>query len=213
MDNADIEKMWKEGFRHQKVEMSQEQINKIMKARSINLVGKIKGTAKADHYSGLIIFPAIVAATFYFGYFWLGIVEGLALGALFVQNSIMLRKLDKIELKDSTLHYLVEFRNFIRFMKKYYTRLFIFGGWIIMIPSFLLGFQLAGSPPEEVLSSVSPFFTVVIVLLGLVLSALIGVGVYRLISKLMYGKKLQKIDEIIAQLSAEEGQEKSENLS
>ena len=205
MDNKDIEKMWKEGFQHQKVDISQEQINKIMKAKSINLVGKIKSTAKIDHYSALVFIPLIVGFTFYFGYYWIGVILGLAIAALFIQNSIMLRKLDKIEFKDSTLHYLAEFRAFIKFMKRYYTRLIIFGGWIIMIPSFLFGFQLAGPPLEDVLSSVSSFLLIVVVLVLLVLSALSGVGIYRLVSKLMYGKKLKKIDEMIAELSEEEG--------
>lgn len=203
MEEQDIKKVWEQGFRKQQVNLSQEEINQIRKRKSVNLVGKIKGTTKMDHYATLFIIPVIIAVTFYFGYYWLGIVWGLAIVGLFIQNAILLRKLDKIELKDSTRDYLMEFRAFIEFMKKYSTRLLVFGGWIIIGPALLLGFQLAGPPIEVIFSPDKLVLSIVFLCVFLISSALIGVGAYRLVTKLMYGKKLKKIDEMIAELGGE----------
>ncbi len=48
MDNQDIKKIWEQGFRHQQVNLNQQEINNIMKRKSANEIEKIKQTARAD---------------------------------------------------------------------------------------------------------------------------------------------------------------------
>lgn len=205
MDNSDIEKMWKKGFQHQKVNINQEQMNKIMKGKSKNLVGRIKTTAKIDHYSTPILAALILTPTFYFEYYVLGTVIALVLLGLFIQNSIMLKKLDKVEFKDSTLIYLTEFRAFINYMKRYYTRLLAVGAPFLTVPAFLLGFQLSGASYENLWFSENMAVNAGLVVVYLIFSGLAAICFYHLGTKVLYGKKLRKLNEMIADLEAGTG--------
>lgn len=210
MDNSDIEKMWKAGFQHQKVNFSQEQMNTIMKGKSKNLIGRIKTTAKIDHYSTPILAALILIPTFYYEYYVLGTVIALVLLGLFIQNSIMLKKLEKVEFKDSTLSYLTEFRAFINYMKRYYTRLLAFGAPFITVPAFLLGFQLAGASFEDLWFSENMAVNAGLLIIFVIVSAFAGIVIYRLATKILYGKKLRKLDELIADLEAGAGMQQTE---
>lgn len=206
MENPEIEKMWKQGFQHQQVDISQEEINNIRRRKSKNLIGKIKETAKADHYAllGGTIVP--VAFLFYMEYYGFGIYLLVMLGALFLQNSILLKKLDRVELRDSTLDYLLEFRSAINYLQRYTGRLLSFGLPLLVVPSFMAGLELSGVPWESFFFSEDQVVRFAI-LLGFILAITIGAPwVYRLSVKLLYGKKLSRLDEMITDLESQRGE-------
>ena len=204
MEEQDIKKVWEQGFRKQQVNLSQEEINQIRKRKSANLIEQIRQTAKADQKTTPFIVLVVVGAFVFFGYIGFGIFLGLLLTALYFLGGRMIKKMEAVEIKESTLAYVTEFRDLLMYMKGYYIRLIGFGMLLLAIPLFLLFIEVTGTPLQEAFAAENRSVSFLFMLIGLILFPASGVFAYLLSTKILYGKKLKRLDEMIADLNKEE---------
>lgn len=200
MDKQDIKKMWEQGFRNQQVTINQQEINKIMKRKSGNLVERIRQTAKADQKSLPFVALLLAGVLGVMGFVSFAIFLGLLLTALYFFNAGMIRKLEGVEVKDDTFSYLTDFRNLLMYMKRYYTRLIGFGMLLLAIPLFLFFIEATGTTLQEAFAAEKRSFTLVLMLVMVLLFPAAGVFAYRLSTKVLYGTKLKRLDAMIAEL-------------
>lgn len=199
MDN-DLKKIWEQGSRHYKINLQQEEINKIMKRKSENIVEKIKGTIQKDQKAYPYVAAVLVALLLLFGYYGFGIYLSVVFGVLYYLNVKMIKKLYTLEIKENTLQYLLGIRSLFSYAKTYYTRLLGFGMPLIAIPVLIITLDVSGIPMDRFYSLETPKLLALLVVLVVPFS-LIGIAAYRASTEAMYGKDLKRIDKIIEELS------------
>lgn len=197
----DMKKVWQQGFRHQKTELQQHEINSIMKRKSEDIIEKIKRTLKKDQKAYPFVATLVVLPLLFFGHYYFAIFMVVVFAALYFLNMKMIKKLYAIEIKDSTLQYLLSIRSLFRYANVYYTRLLGIGMPLVAIPFILFVLELSGIGLEHFFSYQDPWHGVGILLGLAVVFSFIGISSYRLSTEALYGKDLKRIDEIIEELS------------
>ncbi|MBK6265513.1 hypothetical protein JKA74_10730 [Marivirga sp. S37H4] len=192
-----IETIWTKGFLNEE-ELIAPKINNLYNRKSKLLIEKLKRTYRADNMS---IIPLSVISVVGFGlagYGVLGLYLMVLMMSLFFLNRRKLAKLESIRIESSSYQYLLEYREIFTGFKKFYIRLLGIGVPVAGLTGYYLFFR--NSPVMESFLSIQPF-KIVLILLGISLSlSAMGVFVYLLTTKLVYGSLIKKLDEMIAEM-------------
>lgn len=192
-----IETIWTKGFLKDE-SLAAPRINNLYQKKSKLLIEKLKRTYRTDNKS--IIPLAIVAVI---GFSLAGhVIAGLYLMALmlgmFFLNKKKLASLETISIDTTNYEYLLKYRDMFQQLKKFYTRLLGFGLPIAAILGYALFFR--NNPLLHDFLQLKVIYIIGILLgLSLMLSAL-GILAYRLSIKLIYGRFIQKLEEMIADM-------------
>ncbi|GHA66228.1 hypothetical protein [Pontibacter akesuensis] len=204
MDSTDdFKNIWNKGFQINEPNLSTQKMNEMRNRESENLIEKINKTARADQRALPFVALVVVGLLALFGYYSFALFLAGVFTALYLYNETMLQKLAQVELKDSVLKYLVDFRTVANTMVRHYTWVVGLGTLLIGVPMLLFSIEVAGVPMEEFLSPASRQASLLLLAIcTLLFSVLCALG-YRLSVRMLYGQKLQKIDEMIAGLKTE----------
>lgn len=195
MDKS-IENIWKNGFERDSSFLAP-RLAKLYQQKSALLTAKLKRTYRIDN--GLL--PLLAVALLVLGYFMhypvTGAYGALWLMALFFLNRQQLAKLETVQVTDDLYNYLCNYRQIIRGMMKFYTRVLGIGLPLIGIPPILI--YLREQHPEVYyqLTSDNLFLSISLLILLIAVLSGVGIGAYHLSTRAVYGKLLDRLTTMI----------------
>ena len=196
MENS-IETIWTKGFLKEEA-LAAPKINNLYQKKSKLLIEKLKRTYRTDNRS---IIPLAILSVIGFsvaGYVIPGLYVMTLMMGMFFLNKSKLASLERISINATSYEYLLEYREMFLQLKSFYTRLLGLGLPFTGIIGYLLFFW--NSPILEDLLQLKVVYVIAILVgISLVLSAL-GVTAYRLSLQLIYGKFIQKLEDMIADM-------------
>ena len=189
-----IENIWKKGFEAEE-RLSVPVISNLYKKKSGLVIQKINSTAKKDNLS-LIPVAIIISGVFMFiGKIVLGMYVALLLLALFVLNKKLLKKLENLDMKDSTYTYLLNYRSQVKYVMRYSTWLMGLGFPLVTIPGYWMFFR--GSKVVHDFIQIDLGVQVLYILGLFAVLSLLGMLGYRLVTKIVYGKLHARLESTI----------------
>ncbi len=192
-----IETIWKNGFNEG---MLIPRLNKLYQQKSTLLVEKVKRTYRNDNAVVPLMAAALAVAGYFTGYLYTGLYLLAMLMGLFVLNRQQLSKLEGVQLTDDLYVYLTTYRNTVQGIVRFYTRLMALGLPVAALPVlYVVLDQLQPGLWAELYAKSAWSATGIMLLLALVFSGF-GVAVYRMSTQALYGKQLEKLNEMISDL-------------
>ena len=190
-----IESIWNEGFLNNEMLVAPK-LNNLYTKKSTLLIEKIKKTYTVDNKSIIPIALLFAAGFSYAGHVTLGLYGMALMIALFFLNRTKLQKLEKIKITSSSYQYLVAYKNIIKELKNFSSKLLAFGLPIAIIPGYWLFFRKTDLFQQLILKIETPYLILIVTGLALLISFL-GVLIYKLSTAIVYGNLIKKLDEII----------------
>lgn len=192
-----IENVWTRGFLKNE-ELLAPKITNLYNRKSQLIIEKIKRTYQADNKS-LLPLAAIFALGFgYFGHVILGIFVMALMITLFIINRRLIENLENIKIESNTYAYLLEYRKAIHKIIRFSNRLI---GFALPVAGILIYWSLwKNTSIMAEMEQVDNFYLVIAVLGVAVALSLVGMGAYRIATKVLYGRLIKKLDEVIADM-------------
>lgn len=136
--------------------------------------------------SGVFVFIGKVA---------LGIYVGILLFALFLLNKKLLKKLENLDVKDCTYTYLLNYRGQVKNIMRYSSWLMGLGFPLVTIPAYWMFFQNTKVINNFIQLDLGSQILRVSGIIALL--SVLGVLGYHLITKIVYGKLLTRLESTI----------------
>lgn len=202
MDKS-IHKIWNEAFINE-TSLIAPKINNLYNQKSKSIIHKIKRTYEIDN-KGLIPMALLVAlGGFIVSEAIIGLYGSFLILCLYFFNSNLLKRFTKIDVKSDNLTYLKSYRNIITEVTKATKKLFVFAIPLAVLSIFILAYAIKET------SFLSKFIasdssTIEIIGVGIAIAftvSLIGIIVYYLSTKIVYGTHISKLDDIIREMEA-----------
>ena len=189
-----IENIWKKGFEAEE-RLSAPVISNLYKKKSRLVIQKINSTAKKDNLS-LIPVAIIISGVFIFiGKVVLGIYVAILLLALFFLNKKLLKKLQNLDIKDSTYTYLLNYRSQVKYILRYSTWLMGLGFPLVTIPAYWMFFR--GSKVLVNFKQLDLSLGILLILGLAILLSILGILIYHIVTHMVYGRLLSKLESTI----------------
>jgi len=193
-----IETIWNEGFLNSG-ELLVPKLNNLYNQKSNLVVEKFKKTYRVDSML-LIPFALLFAVGFgYFGHVDVGTYGMILILSLFFLNLKRLKALEVIDIKANSFEYLVSFRNGVKDNIRFYTRLMRIGVPIAILPSYWLFFRKM-EKYHEFISTVNLLYVILAVIIICLILSVVGVLAVKLDTRIIYGKLIRKMDEMISEM-------------
>jgi len=193
-----IESIWKEGFLDHTALVAPK-LNDLYNKKSQLTIEKLKSAAKKDHLSVIPLVVVFLLIFCYLGYYALSVYGTILMIALFFLNKKKLATLNRIDTNNSPYKYLISYKKGMKELVSFYTFLLGFGVPLVIIPAYWLYFR-DKAVYEKIITEIGTLNLILFILcLALVLAAM-GIIAYRLTTKIVYGKLIKKIDELITDM-------------
>ena len=194
-----IENVWNNGFSDDS-KLLIPKINDLYNKKSEMLLDRLKKTLSLDTKSLIPLSVLCLVISFYFEHYLLGVYLASVILFLYFLAKQKLKDLDKIKIYDSNYNYLVEYRNTLQKIKKFYTKFVGYGLPLIGIIGCFL--YLRNIPVYSDYLQLESGVRVLLVLgLTIFLSGL-ALLVYKLTTAMVYGRFLKKLNELIEDINA-----------
>lgn len=189
-----IENIWKKGFEAEE-KLSAPVVSNLYERKSKLLVEQIKRTTRKDNFSlipvGIVIFGILV----FMGKVILGFYVAALITALYFLNQRKLKELEMLDVKNSTYDYLLNYRNQIKSIMKFSTRLMGVGFPLVSIPAYWLFFK--DSAIMNKFGQLDLASELLIVAGMAALLSILGILAYRVSTAVIYGKLLVRLESTI----------------
>ncbi len=196
MENS-IETIWTKGFLKEET-LAAPRINNLYQKKSGLLIEKLKRTYRTDNKSIIPLGILSIIAFGVAGHLVTGMYVLALMTGMFFLNRRKLASLESISIEVSSYDYLLKYREMFLNLKTFYTRLLGFGLPFAGIVGYFLFFW--NTPMlHDFLQLKAIYILGILLSLGLLLSG-IGVVAYRFSLKLIYGRFIQKLEEMIAEM-------------
>ena len=180
-------------------------IEGLYKRKSKITIDRIRETQKWDNRALWLLALMLLAGFGYAGHWILGGYTAVLMVVLYFYNRRLIRNLESVQFTDSVRAYLDEFLSAVQQMIKHYTRLLLLGVPILALPALSFWLHKVNPGFEKFLEQ-EPWYIIVgsYLTVGSILG-LYSMGVYRLVTHLLYGAKIRKLKETKAELEELEG--------
>ena len=193
-----IESIWTNGFMNSD-ELKAPKILDLYNQKSKLLIEKLKKTYKTDNKSLLPIAILLGIGFSFFGHFLLGIYLMILIISLFFFNKKLLQNLEKINITTNSFDYLVTYRKTVKKITSATTKLLGLGLPLAIIPGYWFFFKNK-EVYTNLIDKTTPFYLILMIIgFAIVLSSL-GILVYKITTKIIYSKHLNRLDEIISDM-------------
>lgn len=196
-----IEKIWNEAFISEDTLVAPK-INNIYNQKSKSVINKIKRTYEIDN-KGLIPMAILVALGMtVFSEAIIGFYSAFLILCLYFFNTNLLKKFKTIDVKTDNLTYLKKYRSIINVIMKATKKLFVFAIPLAVLSIFALAFSIKEkSFLSKFISSDTSFMQIIGIGFIVTLSvSVIGIIVYTISTKILYGTLISKLDSIIKEM-------------
>lgn len=195
-----IESIWNEGFLNNEILVAPK-LNNLYNKKSNLLIEKIRKTYTMDNKSIIPIAVLFAAGFSYAGHVALGLYGMTLMIALFFLNRTKLQKLERIKITSNSYQYLLAYKNIVKELIGFTTKLLALGLPIAVIPSYWLFFRKTELFQQLILKTETLYLILIVIGLTLLIS-LIGVLIYKFSTAIVYGNLIKKLDEIIGDMEA-----------
>lgn len=192
-----IENIWTKGFLREE-KLAAPRINNLYQRKSRLLIEELKRTYRFDNRSIIPLALIFLVGFSIAGHVLLGLYFMILMLTMFFLNKKKLKSLEEVDINTTTYDYLIKYRKMFFRLKKFYTRLLGFGLPIAGIIGYYLFFR--NSSVLEKILQLKPLYIVAIVLALSGMLAAIGILSYLLSVRLIYGKFIQRLDDMIADM-------------
>lgn len=197
MDKS-IEEIWSNGFQNSTYLIPPVVVD-LYNKKSILTVDKLKSVSKKDNWSIIPITIITLIVFIIISKPILGIYISVLMLSMFLVNRKRLEFLNTINTSESCFQYLKKLQKMIKDNVKFYTRLLGIG-----LPPFayigLCIFLYESNQYQYILETCSSTKLVTVSIILVIAFSLTGIGCYRLVNYLIYGRLIKKIDEMIYEL-------------
>lgn len=180
-------------------ELAVPKINNLYNNKSRLLIEKLKRTYRTDNKSILPLSFLSLIGFSVAGHVVLGVYVMLLMIGMYFLNRKNLASLEEISIATTSYEYLLEYREMFVKLKRFYTRLLGFGLPLAAIVGYFIFFRSSPLLHDFLQMKIGHILGILLGL-SLILSAL-GVLAYRLSLKIVYGRFIQKLEEMIADMS------------
>lgn len=194
-----IERIWKDAFTEKRI--SAPKVVNLYQSKSIDIVSKIGRRMRRDNVYLVPFAIASLLVSYYEGLLWIGFYIALVCGLLFVLNRQKMKDLDNLTVTDDILTYLKSYRSKISKIRAFYIKLLAVGTPMVVLPAYYIYFR----SNETIVRFFEENPPVVYISFLLFIAALLSawaVLAYLLSNRLLYGRLMRKLRELIADLEA-----------
>ncbi|WP_081208671.1 hypothetical protein [Salegentibacter sediminis] len=189
-----IENIWKKGFKAEE-KLSLPVISNLYKRKSGLIIDQISNTSKKDNLSLLPMAVVIFGVFAFIGKVMLGIYLAVFIIALFFLNKKMLNDLKDLDIKDNTYNYLLRYRNQVKRIIIYTTWLIGLGLPLVTLPAYWMFFR--GTKVFAKFKELDFTMEMLLIIGMAVFLSILGILSYRLVTKIVYGRLLARLESII----------------
>lgn len=189
-----IENIWKEGFQAEE-KLSAPVISNLYKRKSKLVIQQINNRSKKDNLSLIPVALIMFGVLAFIGKALLGLYVVVLISALFFLNKKTLKNLETIDIKTNTYEYLITYRNQIKNITTKTTWLLGIGLPIAIIPAYWIFFD--GTKVMTNFKELALGIEILIVVGMTVVLSLLGVLSYRLSTRIMYARLLERLESTI----------------
>jgi hypothetical protein len=189
-----IENIWKKGFEAEE-KLSAPVVSNLYERKSKLLVEQIKRTTRKDNFSLIPVGAVIFGILVFMGKVILGFYVAALITALYFLNQRKLKELEMLDVKNSTYDYLLNYRNQIKSIMKFSTRLMGVGFPLVSIPAYWLFFK--DSAIMNKFGQLDLASELLIVAGMAALLSILGILAYRVSTAVIYGKLLVRLESTI----------------
>mgnify|MGYP000459916148 CR=1 FL=1 len=206
-----IESIWKKGFMDPQALIAPK-LNKLYTKKSIHIIDKFKRMFRLNLILIVIGSMVILGMSFIVGLPYMGVPMFFAMNALVLVNKKLLNSLERVNKGENSYDYLTAFDEWIKYqisINKKFSRFFypfvflslVAGFWMKQSGELTLGQQIVDklllSYPDLQLIYGVPVIGVCCVASVVVLLYVLGGKIYEWDLKIVYGRILKKLDEIL----------------
>lgn len=194
-----IERIWKDAFTEKRI--SAPKVVNLYQSKSIDIVSKIGRRMRRDNVYLVPFAIASLLVSYYEGLLWIGFYIALVCGLLFVLNRQKMKDLDNLTVTDDILTYLKSYRSKISKIRAFYIKLLAVGTPMVVLPAYYIYFR----SNETIVRFFEENPPVVYISFLLFIAALLSawaVLAYLLSNRLLYGRLMRKLRELIADFEA-----------
>lgn len=205
--NKSIETIWSQGFINEQALVAPK-VNDLYNQKSQNLVDKFERMF-ASNQKGVLIGAAVIFAVLaVFGAPILGLIIAAMLLGLVMVGKKQLTGLQSINKGVSSYEYLKSFdawlddaiAQYTNIYRYFYPSLFLLCAIRFLVSDF--GSSIASQFPAELVISGAPIPISLLIVLVTVMLSILGGRVYQADVNMVYGKQIQKLKELIADMEA-----------
>ncbi|WP_299669385.1 hypothetical protein [uncultured Polaribacter sp.] len=190
-----IENIWIKGFMNTEKLQIPKVVN-LYNKKSDLLLEKIKHTYSKDNKSVLYIAAFFGIIFSLFGYILLGLYGMSLMIAMYFLNKKMLKNLENIPIINDNYQYLKAYRIAIKKIIAATTKLLGFGFPLVVIPGYWLFFRNT-EMYTSMMDKIEPLNLFLGVVAFAILISFLGILIYKLTTKLVYGNQLQRLNDLI----------------
>ena len=209
-----IETIWKEGFLNSDALVAPK-LNDLYNQKSIDVVDKFKRMYKVNLISIVAFSFIVLPVSFLSEVPYLGILMFILFNLVVLVNLKFKKKLEEIDKNVSCYHYIKSFDNWMkeilsvnakinRFLYSYVFLAIIIGFWFGGFGGNVPGEELIGQLlldfPNTLMFLGLPLFGIIGVFVIILSLSFLGARIGKLDFKIVYGRILQKIDELLADM-------------
>jgi hypothetical protein len=194
-----IEQMWQDAFSGK--EISRPRLINLYQTKSVDILARIERRMKRDT---IYLFPfallcILVAGTY--NLLWIGLYIAAICGALIFLNLQKIRDLKKMNRSNDIFSYLQEYRKKLRDLRVFYIKLLAIGTPLTVFPAYFVFFR-SNENAIRFFSENSPIVSISFLLgIAAVLSGW-AVFAYLFSNRLLYGRLMRRMNELIGDLEA-----------
>ncbi|MDT0651587.1 hypothetical protein [Autumnicola edwardsiae] len=189
-----IENIWKKGFEAEE-KLSAPAVSNLYERKSTLLIEQIKRTTRKDNFSLIPVGAVIFGILVFMGKVILGFYVAALITALCFLNQRKLKELEMLDVKNSTYDYLLNYRNQIKSIMKFSTRLMGVGLPLVSIPAYWLFFK--DSAIMNKFEQLDLALELLIVTGMAALLSILGILAYRVSTAVIYGELLVRLESTI----------------
>jgi hypothetical protein len=193
-----IKDIWHNGFANHDI-VAIPKVMDLYNKKSILLIDKIKRTYQIDNKA--LIPMAVVCGLVcgFLGHILLGLYVMLLLVVLFFTNKNLLQSLENIRITTNSYDYLVSYRNAIKKIVRTTNKIIVLIFPLAIIPIYWFVFKNTETY-NNIIHEIEPLYLFLSVLGLAIIISLIGVFIYKISTKMLYGSYLHQLDALISDL-------------
>lgn len=194
-----IENIWTKGFMNAEELVAPKVVN-LYNQKSKLLLDKFKKTYKIDNKALIPMAILLGIGLSLFGYIILGIYTMILMTALFFFNRKLLQSLETINVSTNSYDYLTVYRKTIKKITNKTTKIVGLIFPLVIIPAYWLVFMNT-EMYSDIITKVEPFKLVLSIVGLTILLSFICMSICKITTSLVYGKYLNKLDDLILDMN------------